>query len=44
MDVGDRVKLIKGNPFGIEGVIKSYLLMIRPTDLTLGPAGLKRQS
>ncbi len=29
MDIGDRVKLIKGNPFGIEGVIKSYLLYLK---------------
>ncbi len=43
MDIGDRVKLIKGNPFGIEGVIRSYLLMTRPTDLTLNPTGLEKE-
>ncbi len=40
MDVGDRVKLIKGNPLGKEGVIKSYLLMTRPVNLTASPTGL----
>ncbi len=42
MDVGDRVKKIKGNPFGIEGVIKSYVLMTRPIDVTVNPTGLEK--
>ena len=35
MDVGDRVKLVKGNPFGIEGLIESYVLMSRSVDVTV---------
>jgi len=40
MDIGNRVRLIIGNPFGIEGVIKSYVLMTRPINLVSDPTGL----
>lgn len=31
MNVGNKVKLIKGNPFGKIGIIKSVTKMTRPT-------------
>ena len=34
MKVGDKVRLIKGNPLGKVGVIKSVLLMTRPVTIT----------
>jgi hypothetical protein len=33
--VGDRVKLIKGNPYGIVGTIRQVHLMTRPMEMAL---------
>jgi hypothetical protein len=41
MDKGDKVKLIKGNPFGKVGLIKQVQLMKWPVNLTYDPTGLK---
>jgi hypothetical protein len=41
MDIGDKVKLIKGNPFGKIGVIKQVCLMKGPVNVTYDPTGLK---
>lgn len=40
MDIGDKVKLVKGNPFGKVGKIKEVALMTRPVNLTSNPTGL----
>ena len=42
MNTGDRVKLIKGDPFGIEGVIESFELLTRPIKVTELPADLDK--
>lgn len=34
MKIGDKVKLIKGNPFGIIGVINQITLMSRPVAIS----------
>jgi len=36
MDIGDKVKLVKGNPFGKVGIIKSYVMMSKPVLLGYG--------
>lgn len=41
MDVGDKVKLVKGNPFGKIGIIKTAQLMAGPVNVTKDPMGLK---
>ena len=41
MDIGDRVKLVKGNPFGKIGIITFMMPMVGPVDLTYNPTGLK---
>jgi hypothetical protein len=41
VDVGDRVKLVRGNPFGKIGTIKLVLPMKGPVNLTYNPTGLK---
>ena len=41
MDIGDKVKLVKGNPFGKIGIIKQVLYMKGPVNLTYNPRGLK---
>jgi hypothetical protein len=41
MDIGDKVKLVKGNPFGKIGIIKQVLPMKGPVNLTYDPKGLK---
>ena len=41
MDIGDKVKLVKGNPFGKIGIIKRVWLMKGPVNLTYEPRGLK---
>ncbi|MFC1984844.1 hypothetical protein ACFLUW_00400 [Chloroflexota bacterium] len=41
LKVGDRVKLVKGNPFGIIGEIKAVCLATRPVDLSSNRAELK---
>ncbi len=41
MDVGDKVKLIKGNPFGKVGVIKQVVHMTGPFNVTTDPLALK---
>ena len=41
MDIGDKVKLVKGNPFGKIGVIKQISLIKGPLNLTYNPMGLK---
>lgn len=40
MNVGDKVKLVKGNPFGKVGKITSGMPMTGPVDLTSNPRGL----
>ena len=40
MDIGDRVKLVKGNPFGKIGIIKFVMPMTGPVNLTYDPKGL----
>jgi len=42
MEQGDRVKLVKGNPFGKIGIIKSVSLMTRPVNVTYDPMGLEK--
>ena len=41
MDIGDKVKLVKGSPFGKIGVIKQVLPMKGPVNLTYDPTGLE---
>ncbi len=41
MKIGDKVKLIKGNPFGKVGIIKLAVPMARPVNLTNDPMGLE---
>lgn len=41
MDIGDKVKLVKGNPFGKIGIIKFMAPMVGPVNLTFNPTGLK---
>ena len=40
MDIGDKVKMVKGNPFGKIGIIKFKFPMTRPVDVTNKPKGL----
>ena len=40
MDVGDKVKLVKGNPFGKIGIIKFAFPLAGPVNLTYKPTGL----
>ena len=42
MDIGDKVKLIKGNPFGKIGIIKQVQFMAGPVNVTVDPEGLKK--
>ena len=44
MDIGDRVKLVKGNPFGKIGMIKRVQLMVGPVNVTEDPRGLENGS
>ena len=41
MDIGDKVRKVKGNPFGKIGIIKRTLPMVGPVTLTEDPRGLK---
>jgi hypothetical protein len=41
MDIGDKVKLVKGNPFWKVGIIKRVWLVKGPVNLTNEPRGLK---
>jgi len=41
VDIGDKVKLVKGNPFGKIGVIKQLSFVKGPVNLTYNPTGLK---
>lgn len=41
MNIGDKVKLVKGNPFGKVGVIKRTWPMKGPVNLTYEPRGLE---
>ncbi|MFC1893103.1 hypothetical protein ACFLYR_03585 [Chloroflexota bacterium] len=41
MKKGDKVKRVKGNPFGAIGIIKYDVALKGPVDLTLNPRGLK---
>ncbi len=41
MDIGDKVKLVKGNPFGKIGIIKHMLPMKGPVNVTYDPTGLE---
>ena len=40
MDIGDKVKMVKGNPFGEIGIIKFKFPMTGPVDVTNKPKGL----
>ncbi len=40
MDIGDKVKLVKGNPFGKVGTIIFKSPMSGPVNLTYNPTGL----
>ena len=40
MEICDKVKLVKGNPFGKIGKIKHVVMMSRPVDLIVNPRGL----
>ena len=44
MDIGDKVKLVKGNPFGKIGILKRVQLMVGPVNVTQDPRGLKNGS
>ena len=37
MDIGDKVRMLKGNPFGRVGIIKSKNFMTAPLDLNAAP-------
>jgi len=41
MDIGDKVKMVRGNPFGKIGIIKFKLPFTGPVNLTENPEGLK---
>jgi len=41
MDIGDRVKVIKGNPLGKIGVIMFLNPVVEPVNLDTNPQGLK---
>ena len=43
MDIGDKVKMVKGNPFGKVGIIKFKLSMTGPVDVTNKPKGLDEE-
>ena len=43
MDIGDKVKMVKGNPFGKVGIIKFKLPMTGPVDVTNKPKGLDEE-
>ena len=43
MDIGDKVKMAKGNPFGKIGIIKFKLPMTGPVDVTNKPMGLDEE-
>jgi len=43
MDIGDRVKMVKGNPFGKIGRIMFKIPMTGPVDLTSKPRGLDEE-
>ena len=43
MDIGDKVKMVKGNPFGKVGIIEFKLPMIGPVDVTNKPKGLDEE-
>ena len=43
MDIGDKVKMVKGNPFGEIGIIKFKFPMTGPVDVTNKPKGLDEE-
>ena len=43
MDIGDKVKMVKGNPFGKVGIIKFKFPMTGPVDVTNKPKGLDEE-
>ena len=43
MDIGDKVKMVRGNPFGKVGIIKFKLPMAGPVDVTNKPKGLDEE-
>ena len=43
MDIGDKVKMVKGNPFGKVGIIKFKLPMTGPVDVINKPKGLDEE-
>jgi len=43
MDIGDKVKMVKGNPFGKVGIIKFKLPITGPVDVTNKPKGLDEE-
>ena len=43
MDIGDKVKMVKGNPFGKTGIITFKLPMTGPVDVTNKPKGLDEE-
>lgn len=44
MDIGDKVKMVKGNPFGKIGIIKFKLPMTGPVDVTNKPKALDEEN
>jgi len=43
MDIGDKVKMVKGNPFGKIGIIKFKFPLTGPVNLTGEPRGLNNK-
>lgn len=43
MDIGDKVKMVKGNPFGKVGIIKFKLPMTGPVNVTNKPKRLDEE-
>ena len=43
MDIGDKVKMVKGNPFGKVSIIKFKFPMAGPVDVTNKPKGLDEE-
>ena len=43
MDIGDKIKMVKGNPFGEVGIIKFKFPMIEPVDVTNKSKGLDEE-
>jgi len=42
-DIGDKVKMVKGNPFGKVGIMKFKLPVTGPVDVTNKPKGLDEE-